>query len=109
MMVNLIPIGDGDDLLFALVFLKGDRGKRLHRKDVRKKDLEPVWRIETKSDERIPSAIYHRLIRLYSNEGDTIYFPDCASGKGLVEAASLNRLAVGNEVDARLLARFVEK
>lgn len=56
---------------------------------------------------RMVPQIAHRLIETYTREGDKILDPFCGSGTTLVEAALLNRKAIGTDINpfAILLAK----
>lgn len=44
-----------------------------------------------------PLALCERLIKVHSNEGDTVLVPFAGSGSEILSAASLNRQAIGYE------------
>jgi site-specific DNA-methyltransferase (adenine-specific) len=75
------------------------------------KPLDDVWNIPAiapTSDERVgyptqkPLALLDRIVRLASNEGDTVLDPFCGSGTTLVAAKQLNRKYIG--IDANIQA-----
>jgi site-specific DNA-methyltransferase (adenine-specific) len=75
------------------------------------KPLDDVWNIPAiapTSGERVgyptqkPLALLERIVRLASNEGDTVLDPFCGSGTTLVAAKQLNRKYIG--IDANIQA-----
>jgi DNA modification methylase len=65
-----------------------------------------VWEIpgakNAKKTSVFPKEIPHRLIRMFSVNGDTVVDPFCGVGTTLKVAEKLNRKAVGYEINKEL-------
>ena len=64
-----------------------------------------VWTFNGESAKRVchpapfPRELPHRAIKLFSFVRDVVFDPFCGSGTTLIEAANLNRIGVGVEID----------
>lgn len=92
---------------------------RLMEKETRllKKDLEvwlnPVWDIDSprhsKHPATFPGDLVERLIRLYSLKNDTILDPFVGTGTTLKKALSLDRLAIGYDINERYIQELIDE
>jgi modification methylase len=82
-----------------------DRGKKIDASEI---DVEewvfPVWRCNANQKKGrhphgSPQSVVRRFIELYTSPGDLIVDPFCGFGTTLEEAASLQRHAIGYDID----------
>lgn len=56
-----------------------------------------------------PASLMERLIRIYTNEGDTVLDPFCGSGQTLKACKKLNRKFIGIDIDPKWVEYCKEK
>jgi site-specific DNA-methyltransferase (adenine-specific) len=71
--------------------------------------LNPKARERTGYPTQKPVLLLERIIRLASNEGDTVLDPFCGSGTALVAAAILGRAAIGVDVSEDAVQLALER
>lgn len=93
---------------YILVFSEGSLSRKKGKDTIRKEDFlewtKSIWKMSTESAKRVkhpapfPEELPHRLINLYSFEGDIILDPFMGSGTTAVAALKNKRRYVGYDV-----------
>lgn len=93
---------------YILVFSKGSLSRKKGKDTIRKEDFlewtKSIWKMNTESAKRVkhpapfPEELPHRLINLYSFEGDIILDPFMGSGTTAVAALKNKRRFVGYDI-----------
>lgn len=93
---------------YILVFSKGSLSRKKGTDTIRKEDFldwtKSIWKMNTESAKRVkhpapfPEELPHRLINLYSFEGDIILDPFMGSGTTAVAALKNKRRFVGYDI-----------
>ena len=93
---------------YILVFSKGNLARKKEKDTITREDFlewtKSVWKMNTESAKRVkhpapfPEELPHRLINLYSFEGDVVLDPFIGSGTTAVAAIKNNRKYVGYDI-----------
>lgn len=93
---------------YILVYSKGDLARKKGKDTITREDFlewtKSVWKMNTESAKRVkhpapfPEELPHRLINLYSFEGDVVLDPFIGSGTTAVAAIKNNRKYVGYDI-----------